>query len=82
MTVFIRSLLNLIEILFVIYWIAPLLHAPVKTKAVYLLADRLFSPLLSCLRRFIGKRLPAKYMIMDWSYVAVFLLIGIVRFFF
>lgn len=78
----IRFLLNFIEILFVVYWIAPVLHAPVKTKAPYLWVDRLFSPLLSCLRRFISKHIPAKYMIIDWSYVAVFAIIGIVRFFF
>ncbi len=78
----IRLLLSILEIGFFVYWALPIFYAPFKNHVIYTYLDKIFSPVLTVFRRLIGKYLPAKYMIFDWSYLAVIVAINILQWIF
>ena len=82
MLTIINFLITVAEIAFVAYWLVPLFYAPFKTSGIYGYLDKVFAPVLAFFRGLIGKHLPAKYLIMDWSYVAVMLVFVILKWIF
>lgn len=78
----IRFLLTILELAFIAYWVVPFLYAPIKTQPIYAFLDRIFAPVLAFFRGLIGKHLPAKYMLFDWSYLAVIVVINLLQWLF
>lgn len=78
----IRLLLSAFELALFVYCLVPLFYAPFKQTKIYTYMTRVFDPVLSVLRRLIARYLPAKYMLFDWSYVALFIIINLLQWLF
>lgn len=75
-------LLGALEIAFIVYWAVPIFYAPFKVGKVYAVLDRIFAPVLAVLRKLLGKYLPAKYMLFDWSSLLLIVIIQILQWIF
>jgi YGGT family. len=78
----INFILSVLEIAFFVYWVLPIFRPQFKTHWLYGYMDKVFSPILAFLRQLIGKYLPARYLVMDWSYLAVILIIQLLKWIF
>ncbi|MCL2867403.1 MAG: YggT family protein [Clostridia bacterium] len=74
-----RTIISLVEIVFVAYWIVPLLYPRIKEQKAYQWVDQLLAPLLTFIRKQTDKFIPEKFRVIDWSYVVVIILIALIR---
>lgn len=73
----IQLALNLYKLLVIVYFILRLLKVPAN-KWISLMGS-IIEPVLNPIRKFLYQHLPKNWQIIDWSPVALFLLINIVQ---
>lgn len=72
-----NTLLELYKLLLLIYFVVALLRVP-SNRWTTLLA-RVIEPVVNPVRTFLRTRLPARWQMVDWSLVAVYLLISVAQ---
>lgn len=72
-----NALIELYKLALVAYVVLSWLHVPSNQWTVLL--QRLVEPVLKPVRAFLRKYLPSQWQIVDWSVLAVYLLLGVVQ---
>ena len=71
----ISLLISVYQLGLIAYWLLPMLVPTFRQNRAFLVLQRLYEPVLDQLRRLISKWLPARYMMFDWSYTVLLLLL-------